>query len=120
MSTTRPGLSASRSSTRHVVVAPVALFVTCNVVPKGSVGLAQVPDGASAYHVAPPVSESDPCAAVCTAWFCATTALAGVVVVVVVGAGALVVVVTGGAVVVVVAGGAVVVVGVEADASERE
>ncbi len=85
----------------HVVDAPVALFVTVSTVPKGSVGLAQYPAGASEYHVASPTSE---------------LLGAGRVVVVVVGGGggggggAVVVVVAGGAVVVVVAGALVVVV----------
>jgi hypothetical protein len=87
MSTTRPGLSASRSSTRHVVLAPVTSFVTVSSVPRGSHGLAQPPAGVSVYHVAPPVADA-----------------AGAVVVVGGGGGGAVVVV----VVVVVGGGAVV------------
>jgi len=88
-------------------------LTTVTTVPKGSVGLAHIPDGASAYHVASPTSEF------CGAGGAVVVVVVGggggggaVVVVVVVGggAGAVVVVVAGGAVVVVVAGGAVVVV----------
>jgi hypothetical protein len=64
------------------------LFTTVTTVPKGSVGLAHVPDGAAEYQVASP-----------TSLFAATTR-GGAVVVVVVGGGAVVVVV-----VVVVGGG---------------
>lgn len=55
MSRTRPGLLPSRSSTTHVVDAPVAAATTRTVVPKGSVGLAQVPGEASGYQVASPL-----------------------------------------------------------------
>lgn len=89
----------------------MALLTTVINVPKGSVGLAHIPDGASAYQVASPTSEF--------------VGAGGVVVVVVVGGGGggavvvvvggggggdVVVVVGAGVVVVVVAGGAVVVV----------
>ena len=74
-------------------MAPVASLTTVSSVPNGSVGLAQYPAGAAAYHVASPTS------------LCAG---AGLVVVVV---GGVVVVVAGGAVVVVVGGAVVVVVG---------
>ena len=101
MSTTRGYPAPSRSSTLHVVDAPVALLTTVISVPKGSVGLAHIPDGASAYQVASPTSEF--------------VGAGGAVVVVVVGGGggAVVVVVGGGGggdVVVVVGAGAVVVV----------
>jgi hypothetical protein len=42
----------------HVVVAPVAMLVTVKTVPKGSVGLAHLPGGAAAYHVAWPRSDA--------------------------------------------------------------
>jgi hypothetical protein len=42
----------------HVVRAPLATFVTVKTVPKGSVGLAHLPGGAAAYHVACPCSLS--------------------------------------------------------------
>jgi hypothetical protein len=58
MSTTRGYPASSRSSTMQVVLAPVASFVTVRTVPKGRVGLAQRPGGASAYQVAWPCSES--------------------------------------------------------------
>jgi len=77
----------------HVVLAPLALLTIVSTVPNDSVGLAQYPADAAAYHVASPTS----------LW-----AGAGRVVVVVVG-GAVVVVVGGN--VVVVGGGSVVVVG---------
>jgi hypothetical protein len=76
------------------------LFTTVSTVPNRSVGLAQYPAGAAAYHVASPPS-------------LAVGAGGGggaVVVVVVGGGGGAVVVVVGGSVVVVVVGGAVVVV----------
>jgi hypothetical protein len=38
----------------QLVDAPVALFTTVTTVPKGSVGLAHVPDAAAEYHVASP------------------------------------------------------------------
>src|SRR5450759_265099 len=53
----RPGLLPSRSSTTHVVLAPVASLTICNAVPNGSVGLAQPSGGACEYHVASPLSE---------------------------------------------------------------
>jgi hypothetical protein len=56
MSTTRGYPACSRSSTVHVVLAPVETFVTVTTVPKGSVGLAHLPGGAAAYHVAWPRS----------------------------------------------------------------
>jgi hypothetical protein len=56
MSTTLGNPACSRSSTVHVVLAPVAAFVTVSTVPKGSVGLAHMPAGAAAYHVAWPCS----------------------------------------------------------------
>jgi hypothetical protein len=40
----------------HRVLAPFARLVTVNTVPNGRVGLAQVPAGASEYHVAWPCS----------------------------------------------------------------
>jgi hypothetical protein len=40
----------------HVVLAPVATFVTVKTVPKGRVGLAHLPGGAAPYHVACPLS----------------------------------------------------------------
>jgi hypothetical protein len=104
MSTTRGYPAASRSSTVHSVEAPVALFTTVSTVPNGSVGLAQYPAGAAAYHVASPRS-----------LFVASSRRGGAVVVVVVvggGGGGCVVVVGGGGggCVVVVVGAAVVVV----------
>ena len=111
MSTTRGYPAPSRSSTLHVVDVPVALLTTVISVPKGSVGLAHIPDGASAYQVASPTSEF------VGAWWASWSSWWSVVVVVVPwsssseGAGGDVVVVVGvGVVVVVVAGGAVVVV----------
>jgi hypothetical protein len=83
----------------QTVDAPVALFTTVSTVPNASVGLAQYPAGAAAYHVASPPSLL---AAVCTG--------GAVVVVVGGGGGAVVVVVVGAGAVVVVVGGAVVVV----------
>jgi hypothetical protein len=56
MSTTLGYPAVSRSSTVHVVVAPVATFVTVRTVPKGRVGLAHIPGGAAPYHVACPLS----------------------------------------------------------------
>jgi hypothetical protein len=56
ISTTRGYPASSRSSTVHVVLAPVATVVTVSTVPNGSVGLAHIPGGASAYHVACPCS----------------------------------------------------------------
>ena len=56
MSTTRGYPACSRSSTTHVVCAPVDAFVTVTTVPKGNVGLAHLPGGAAAYHVAWPRS----------------------------------------------------------------
>jgi hypothetical protein len=58
MSTTLGNPACSRSSTVHVVVAPVAVLVTVRTVPNGSVGLAHIPAGAAAYHVAWPCSPS--------------------------------------------------------------
>jgi hypothetical protein len=52
MSTTLGYPACSRSSTVHVVLAPVATFVTVKTVPNGSVGLAHMPGGAAPYHVA--------------------------------------------------------------------
>jgi len=86
---------------------PVALLTTVSTVPKGKVGLAHIPDGASEYQVASPASEF-------------VGAGGAVVVVVVGGGGAVVVVVVGGGAVVVVvvgAGAAVVVVVVGAGAA---
>jgi hypothetical protein len=57
-STTRGYPACSRSSTVHVVLAPVETFVTVTTVPKGSAGLAHLPGGAAAYHVAWPRSLS--------------------------------------------------------------
>jgi hypothetical protein len=59
ISTTRGYPACSRSSTVHVVLAPVATLVTVSTVPNGRVGLAHIPAGAAAYHVAWPRSESD-------------------------------------------------------------
>jgi hypothetical protein len=56
MSTTLGYPAVSRSSTVHVVLAPVAAFVTVNTVPKGRVGLAHIPGGAAPYQVACPLS----------------------------------------------------------------
>ncbi len=56
MSTTLGYPASSRSSTTHVVLAPVTTFVTVNTVPNGSVGLAHFPGGAAEYHVACPRS----------------------------------------------------------------
>jgi hypothetical protein len=58
MSTTLGNPACSRSSTVHVVLAPVAALVTVRTVPNGSVGLAHIPAGAAAYHVAWPCSPS--------------------------------------------------------------
>jgi hypothetical protein len=58
ISTTLGNPACSRSSTVHVVLAPVAAFVTVRTVPNGRVGLAHIPAGASAYHVAWPRSPS--------------------------------------------------------------
>jgi hypothetical protein len=58
ISTTLGNPACSRSSTVHVVLAPVAEFVTVSTVPNGRVGLAHIPAGASAYHVAWPCSPS--------------------------------------------------------------
>jgi hypothetical protein len=58
MSTTRGYPACSRSSTVQVVRAPVTMFVTVKTVPKGSVGLAHIPGGAAAYHVACPRSSA--------------------------------------------------------------
>jgi hypothetical protein len=115
MSTTRGYPASSRSSTTHVVLAPVASFVTVITVPKGSVGLAHRPGGAAPYHVAWPLSVSPVAGGAAGATACATTgtAVTGteggrtgatvVVVVVVVGAVEVVVVGAGTVVVVVVA-----------------
>lgn len=54
-SRTRPVLGSWRSSTVQVVVRPLARSVTVTLVPKGRLGLAQVPAGAW-YHEACPVS----------------------------------------------------------------
>jgi hypothetical protein len=80
----------------HTVDAPVALFTTVSTVPNGNVGLAHMPAGAAAYHVASP-----------TSLLVAVGRAGGAVVVVV---GGKVVVVTGNGTVVVVTGAAVVVV----------
>jgi hypothetical protein len=90
-STTRGYGESSRSSTVHVVVAPVASLRTVSTVPNGSVVLAHMPSGASEYQVASPFSLS------------VSTRTGVVVVVVVVGGGG------GGSVVVV--GGATVMCG---------
>jgi hypothetical protein len=58
MSTTRGYPACSRSSTVHVVLAPVATFVTVKTVPNARLGLAHIPAGAAAYHVAWPRSPS--------------------------------------------------------------
>jgi hypothetical protein len=58
ISTTLGNPACSRSSTVHVVLAPVAAFVTVRTVPNGRVGLAHIPAGAAAYHVAWPRSPS--------------------------------------------------------------
>jgi hypothetical protein len=58
ISTTRGYPACSRSSTVHVVLAPVATFVTVRTVPNARVGLAHIPGGAAAYHVAWPCSPS--------------------------------------------------------------
>ena len=58
MSTTRGYPACSRSSTVHVVLAPVATFVTVKTVPNARLGLAHIPAGAAAYHVAWPCSPS--------------------------------------------------------------
>jgi hypothetical protein len=120
MSTTRGYPASSRSSTTHVVLAPVAVSVTVTTVPKGSVGLAQRPGGASAYHVACPLSLSPGAGAGAAvgATVCATTGA------VVTGAvsgrtGATVVVVVGGTVVVVVVGAGTAVVVVAASGVEE-
>ena len=112
MSTTRPALSPSRSSTVHVVRAPVPSLVTVSTVPKDSAGLAQNPGGACAYQVANPVSELPEVGAGAGAGGAVVVVVGGgggaVVVVVVGGGGGRVVVVVGGgggAVVVVVVGG---------------
>jgi hypothetical protein len=97
----------------QTVDAPVALLTTVSTVPKGKVGLAHIPDGASEYQVASPASEFVGAGggAVVVVVVVGGGGGGGAVVVVVVGGGAVVVVVGGGAVVVVVvAGGAVVVV----------
>jgi hypothetical protein len=56
MSTTRGYGLSSRSSTVQEVLAPVASLVTLSTVPKGKVGLAHMPAGASEYQVASPFS----------------------------------------------------------------
>jgi len=83
-----------------------------STVPKGKVGLAHIPDGASEYQVASPASEFVIAggAVVVVVVGGGGGGGGGAVVVVVVGGGAVVVVGAGAAVVVVVAGGAVVVV----------
>jgi hypothetical protein len=100
MSTTRGYPAPSRSSTVHVVDAPVASLVTVSTVPNGRVGLAHMPGAAPEYHVASPTSEAAGAGAVAT--------IGSVVVVVGGGGGAVVVVVVGGTVVVVVGGTVVV------------
>jgi hypothetical protein len=116
MSTTRGYPAPSRSSTVHVVLAPVALFVTVRTVPNGRVGLAHMPAGAAAYHVACPCSPSVVRAGTTEGVACVTVAAAvaraeicwaggadgAVVVVVAVGGGGGGTVVGGGVVVVVV------------------
>jgi hypothetical protein len=100
ISTTLGNPACSRSSTVHVVLAPVAAFVTVRTVPNGRVGLAHIPAGAAAYHVAWPCSSSAigagagaPTVAGATAGAAAaraetcSTGGAGAVVVVVVGGG---------------------------------
>jgi hypothetical protein len=71
MSTTLGNPACSRSSTVHVVLAPVAAFVTLSTVPNGSVGLAHIPAGAAAYLVAWPCSPLDGAAA--GAWVAGVT-----------------------------------------------
>jgi hypothetical protein len=56
----------------HVVLAPLATLVTVKTVPKGSVGLAHLPGGAAAYHVASPCSPLDGGRVEATAAFGAT------------------------------------------------
>jgi hypothetical protein len=68
ISTTLGNPACSRSSTVHVVLAPVAEFVTVRTVPNGRVGLAHIPAGASAYHVAWPCSPSVAGAGAGAAW----------------------------------------------------
>jgi hypothetical protein len=58
ISTTLGNPACSRSSTVHVILAPVAAFVTVRTVPNGRVGLAHIPAGAAAYHVAWPCCSS--------------------------------------------------------------
>jgi hypothetical protein len=58
ISTTRGYPACSRSSTVHVVLAPVASLVTVKTVPNARVGLAHIPAGAAAYHVAWPRAPS--------------------------------------------------------------
>jgi hypothetical protein len=97
----------------HTVDAPVALLITVSTVPKGKLGLAHIPDGASEYQVASPASEFVVAGGAGGAVVVVVGGGGGAVVVVVVGGGGgavVVVVVGGGAVVVVVGGGAVVVV----------
>jgi hypothetical protein len=100
-STTRGYPAPSRSSTVHVVLAPVVTLVTVKTVPNGRVGLAHIPAGAAAYQVACPssplVGAADTggfvviagvtAAAVARADCCWTGGDAATVVVVVVGAG---------------------------------
>ncbi len=107
MSTTLGYPATSRSSTVQTVDAPVASLTTVSTVPNGSVGLAHIPDGASAYHVASPSSLFVGAGGAVVV--VVVGGGGGAVVVVVGGGGGAVVVVVGGAVVVV-AGGAVVVV----------
>jgi len=91
---------------------PVALLTTVSTVPKGKVGLAHIPDGASEYQVASPASEFVVAGGAVVVVVGGGGGGGGAVVVVVVGGGAVVVVVVGAgaAVVVVAAAGAVVVV----------
>jgi len=98
----------------QTVDAPVALLTTVSTVPKGKVGLAHIPDGASEYQVASPASEFVVAGRAGGGGGAVVVVVVGggggAVVVVVVGGGAVVVVVAGAGAAVVVAGEAVVVV----------
>jgi hypothetical protein len=96
MSTTLGNPACSRSSTVHVVLAPVAAFVTVRTVPNGSVGLAHIPAGAAAYHVAWPCSPSVGAATGVWAAGVAAGATAARAATSLTGGGAVVVVVAGG------------------------
>jgi hypothetical protein len=94
-STTRPGLSASRSSTTQVTDAPFVRSTTVSSVPNGSHGLAHPSAGASGYQVATPVDVSG--VGVTRAVVVVVVGVTGAVVVVVVGATSAAVVVVVGA-----------------------